>query len=137
MGLIKDFFEYRRALKNVEPEERSYNGGLIYSTLSSYSNEKAMQLSAFFCGVQLLSNAIATLPKQVVSYDNDEKHLVEHPLWYILNVKPNQKYNPFNMWHDILEMPMYISSETRALTSRNSYRLRQGLCNPCRRRMAL
>lgn len=103
MGLIKDFFEYRRALKNPEPEERSYNGGLIYSTLSSYSNEKAMQLPAFFCGVQLLSNAIATLPKQVVSYDNDEKHLVEHPLWYILNVKPNQKYNPFNMFHDILE----------------------------------
>ena len=91
-------------MEPIEAEERSFHGGgLIYSNLTSYSNEKAMQLSAFFCGVQLLSNAIGMLPKQVVRYDNDEKHQIEHPLWRLLNVKPNQKYNPFNMWHDILE----------------------------------
>lgn len=104
MAFLDFFFKNRRNLKPIEAEERSFHGGgLIYSTLSSYSNEKAMQLSAFFCGVQLLSNAIATLPKQVVRYDNDEKHQIEHPLWKVLNVKPNGKYNPFNLWHDILE----------------------------------
>lgn len=103
MGLIKDFFEYRRALKNPDIEERSYNGGLLYSNLTSYSNEKAMQLSAFYCGVHLLSSSIATLPKLVVSYDEDEKKVIPHPLWKILNVKPNQKYNNFSLWYQVME----------------------------------
>lgn len=96
---ILDLFKRNKPTK----EERSRGLGLLFSNYSSYSEQQAMQLSAFFCGVQLLSNGVASLPKNIVKYDDDESRQIAHPLWRVLNVKPNGKWTPFNLWHDIIE----------------------------------
>lgn len=99
---IFDFLRFKRN-KPVNEEERSQGLGLLFSNYSTYSEQNAMQLSAFFCGVQLLSNGVASLPKNIVKYDDDESQQIAHPLWRVLNVKPNDRYTPFNLWHDIIE----------------------------------
>lgn len=119
MGLLDNFFKRRKALKFETTEERSRGLGLLFNTYSGYQDQRAMQLSAFFCAVQLLSNGVAGLPKNIVKYDDDESKQIAHPLWKILNVRPNDKWNPFNLWHDII-MHVIITGNAYLLIQRDS-----------------
>ena len=85
-------------------EERQINlGGLLYNGVSNFSESKSMKLSAVYCATNILSNAVAQLPVQIVKYDNDEKRPIEHPLWQILNLAPDYKYNHFNVFKMAIE----------------------------------
>lgn len=102
MGLF-DIFNRRKEVKSNIEERKVHLGGLLFNNLNSYSENRAMNLSAFYSGVEQISNSIAMLPKNIVSYDNDERHKIEHSLWYVLNVKPNNKWVPFTMWKEAIE----------------------------------
>jgi HK97 family phage portal protein len=91
--------------KNKEQqEERSVNlGALMFNSSSSFSESAAMKLSAFYCGVNQISNALALLPVNVVKYDFDEKQPIDHPLWKILNITPDGTNNHFNSFKAAVE----------------------------------
>ena len=62
-----------------------------------------MKLSAFYCGVNQISNAVAMLPINIVKYDFDEKQPIAHKLWQILNLSPDQKFNHFGAFKAAVE----------------------------------
>ncbi len=43
------------------------------------------------------------LPIDVVNYDQDEKRPIQHPLWKVLNLSPDNKYNHFNVFKMAIE----------------------------------
>lgn len=100
MGL----FSRNKKTEGSVVEERSVNlGALMFNGGSGYGATGAMKLSAFYCGVNQISNAVAMLPIDIVKYDSDEKRPIEHPLWQILNLSPDSKYNHFNVFKMAIE----------------------------------
>lgn len=88
----------------VQPEERAVRlGALMFANGVGFGEGRSMKLSAFFCGVNQISNAVAMLPIDIVRYDSDEKRPIEHPLWQILNLSPDNKYNHFNVFKMAIE----------------------------------
>ena len=85
-------------------EERSVSlGALQFFQGAGFSNSTSLKLSAFYCGVNQISNAVAMLPIDIVEYDNDEKRPVKHSLWKVLNLSPDEKYNHFNVFKMAIE----------------------------------
>ena len=85
-------------------EERSVSlGALQFFQGAGFSNSTSLKLSAFYCGVNQISNAVAMLPIDIVEYDNDEKRPVKHPLWKVLNLSPDEKYNHYNVFKMAIE----------------------------------
>ena len=112
MSYLIGSFDEKRSMalfsrKKKEPvaEERSVRlGGLLFNTTSSYSNSYAMKLSAFFAGVNQISNSVALLPIDVVNYDSDERRPCNRPdLWKLLNLSPDTKYNHYNVFKMAIE----------------------------------
>lgn len=81
--------------------ERSYNksggfGALLYGG-STYSNDKALNLSAVYRAVNLISDSVAKLPLEPYQIDaNGYKiKLPKHPIYSVLNKKPNVRMTRF------------------------------------------
>ena len=92
--------------KKVEaaPETRSIKlGGLLYNQISNFTNSQAMKLSAVYCATNQISNAVAMLPINIVKYDSEQKRPIEHPLWKVLNISPDEKYNHFGVFKMAIE----------------------------------
>ena len=85
-------------------KERSRIGGLFFNSSSGYSHEAAMKLSAFYCGVNLISNSIASLPIQVIRTDGERRY-VEHDnqLSFILNKRPDGIHTHFMFIKQMIE----------------------------------
>ncbi|MFA5170415.1 MAG: phage portal protein [Sulfuriferula sp.] len=64
------------------------------------SSETAMQLSAVFRAVCLLSGHMAMLP--IVFYERDTRKRVKHPLLTLLNRRPNRWQNAFE-WREMIQ----------------------------------
>ena len=100
MALFDNIFRRKPAQKPENKEERSLFGdlGLTYNSISSFGNNKAMQLATAYACTNILSNSVALLPIKVVKYTNGKRVEIEHPLNRILNLTPNKKYNKFNFF---------------------------------------
>lgn len=85
-------------------EERSRIGGLFFNSSSGFSNEAALKISAFYCGVNYISNTIATLPINVVKVEGS-KRTVEygHNLSFILNKQPDGVNSHFMFIKQLIE----------------------------------
>lgn len=99
MGL----FNRKKEVAPVVEERKVSLGGLLYNQTSSYSNSLAMKLSAVYCATNQISNSVAMLPIDIVNYDQDEKRPINHPLWKILNLSPDEKYNHYNVFKMAIE----------------------------------
>lgn len=99
MGL----FSRRNAPAPVQEERQVSLGGLLYNSVSNFSSSTSMKLSAVYCATNQISNAVAMLPIQIIQYDNDEKKRIMHPLWNILNLCVDGKYNHFNAFKMAIE----------------------------------
>ena len=110
-NIFQRIFSGRQAETPKPQEERSVFGdlGLLYNSVSSYSNLKAMQLSTAYACTNILSNSVALLPARVVKFVNGKRIEIDHPLNRILNLTPNQKYNKFNFFKLLIEPGIYIS----------------------------
>lgn len=87
-----------------QQEERQMSlGGLLYNSVSNFSSGMSMKLSAVYCATNQISNAVAMLPIQIVEQDNDEMRRIMHPLWNILNLCVDGKYNHFNVFKMAIE----------------------------------
>lgn len=102
MGIFS-FLQRKKVEEKPAEERREPLGALLFNNSSSYSESKAMKLAAFYCGVNQISNAVGMLPINIVKMDFDEKQPIEHPLWKVLNICPDSKFNHFGAFKCAIE----------------------------------
>lgn len=102
MGILSGLFRSRD-----KPTDRtagsSYSFFLGGTSSGKYVTERsAMQMTAVYCCVRILSEAVASLPLQFYRYTDDggKEKAVDHPLYFLLHDEPN------------LEMTSFIFRET-------------------------
>ena len=85
-----------------KPENRTSGSGYTFfmggSTSGKRVNERtAMQMTAVYSCVRILSEAVASLPLQFYRYTDDggKEKAVEHPLYFLLHDEPNPEMTSF------------------------------------------
>ena len=86
-----------------KPSDRTSGSGYIFfmggSTSGKRVNERtAMQMTAVYSCVRILSEAVASLPLQFYRYTDDggKEKAVEHPLYFLLHDEPNPEMSAFS-----------------------------------------
>ncbi len=83
------------------------------------NSHSSLTISAFYCAVNTLANAIALLPTSVYQKtDGNRKHLAEHPADYLLYREPNSNMTAFN-FKFIMAVSVYMRGNAFALIIRN------------------
>lgn len=97
MGILSGLFRSRD-----KPTDRtagsSYSFFLGGTASGKYVTERsAMQMTAVYCCVRILSEAVASLPLQFYKYTDDggKEKAVEHPLYFLLHDEPNPEMTSF------------------------------------------
>ena len=97
MGILSGLFRSRD-----KPTDRtagsSYSFFLGGTSSGKYVTERsAMQMTAVYCCVRILSEAVASLPLQFYRYTDDggKEKAVEHPLYFLLHDEPNPEMTSF------------------------------------------
>ncbi|MNQ47641.1 Phage portal protein [compost metagenome] len=97
----------------------SFLGGGSKGTKAN--SKTAFTISAFYNGVDQLSNDMAKLPKFVFKKDGENREkFTEHPVNYLISQRPNDLMNSFDFWK-ILEISAIIKGNGFAEIVRNSY----------------
>ena len=97
MGLFSGLFRSRD-----KPQNRTIGSSYAFfmggSTAGKAVNERsAMQMTAVYACVRILSEAIAGLPLHLYKYgcDGSKEKAVEHPLYFLLHDEPNKEMTSF------------------------------------------
>ena len=97
MGILSSLFRSRD-----KPTDRtagsSYSFFLGGTASGKYVTERsAMQMTAVYCCVRILSEAVASLPLQFYRYTDDggKEKAVDHPLYFLLHDEPNPEMTSF------------------------------------------
>ena len=79
-------------------------GTLQFNALTSYREGAAMFNSAVFRAVEVLSNAVASLPVVVnqVNSKGYKKPKPKHPVYKLLNSRPNQRQTKFTFFKSLI-----------------------------------
>lgn len=92
--------------KKKEKETRNYinSFGLSFQNLNEYNNKSAMNISAFFCALNLISNTIASLPiKVITTNENAQKNeLKNHNVTQVFS-KSNHYINKYNLIKNLVQ----------------------------------
>jgi len=123
------------ALVNLFPSIRSSetisNGFGNFFGFSSFSNSKtaiapvtqnsSLTLSAFYNGIEILTNDIALPTKSVYKKDGDNRQsLSNHPVNYLIAKRPNQYMTSF-MFHKMMGQFAILKGNAYALIERNKH----------------
>ena len=99
MGFFSSLFRSRD-----KPSDRTSGSGYTFfmggSTSGKRVNERtAMQMTAVYSCVRILSEAVASLPLQFYRYTDDggKEKAVEHPLYFLLHDEPNPEIKRWNI----------------------------------------
>ena len=97
MGIFSGLFRTRDAPTNATSGSayRFFMGG---STSGKRVNERsAMQMTAVYSCVRILSEAIASLPLHLYRYNEDggKEKAIDHPLYFLLHDEPNPEMTSF------------------------------------------
>lgn len=92
--------------RNKEAEKRSVHSAVpsfLASPLADFgvqvNNESALKITAFYAGVRIIAENVASLPKTVrVQTKTGMVEKVKHPAYRLINVRPNQYTNVFDFW---------------------------------------
>ena len=91
MGLLSGLFKSRD--KPVNRTAGSAYGFFLGGTASGkfVTERSAMQMTAVYSCVRILSEAVASLPLQFYKYTDDggKEKAVDHPLYFLLHDEPN------------------------------------------------
>ena len=97
MGLLSGIFKSRD-----KPTDRTAGSGYSFflgnSASGKYVTERsAMQMTAVYCCVRILSEAVASLPLQFYRYTDDggKEKAVDHPIYFLLHDEPNPEMTSF------------------------------------------
>lgn len=97
MGILSGLFRTRDGPKNA-------TSGIAYSFFmgtsaagKSVNERSAMQMTAVYACVRILSESIAGLPLHMYQFEEDgsKKKAVEHPLYHLLHEEPNPEMTSF------------------------------------------
>lgn len=97
MGFLSGLFRSRDAPKN-RTSGSAYSFFMGGSTSGKRVNERsAMQMTAVYSCVRILSEAVAGLPLHLYRYTKDggKEKAVEHPLYFLLHDEPNPEMTSF------------------------------------------
>jgi phage portal protein, HK97 family len=97
MGIFSSLFRSRDKPFN-RTAGSSYSFFLGSSSSGKYVTERsAMQMTAVYSCVRILSEAVASLPLQFYKYNDDggKEKAVEHPLYFLLHDEPNPEMTSF------------------------------------------
>ena len=97
MGIFSGLFRTRDGPKNATSGS-AYSFFMGSSAAGKSVNERsAMQMTAVYACVRILSESIAGLPLHMYQYEEDgsKKKAVEHPLYHLLHDEPNPEMTSF------------------------------------------
>ena len=97
MGILKGLFRTRDAPTN-RTSGSAYSFFMGNSTSGKRVNERsAMQMTAVYSGVRILSEAVASLPLHFYKYGKNGSKVkaVDHPLYMLLHDEPNPEMTSF------------------------------------------
>lgn len=97
MGILSGLFRTRDGPKNATSGS-AYSFFMGTSAAGKSVNERsAMQMTAVYACVRILSESIAGLPLHMYQYEDDgsKKKAVEHPLYHLLHDEPNPEMTSF------------------------------------------
>ena len=118
MGILQGIFKPRDKPKNLGGNSFLWGG----TTSGKVVNEKtAMQMTAVYSCVRILSEAIAGLPLFLYKYGEDgskEKYL-DHPLWRVLHDEPNPEMTSF-VFRETMMNHLLLSGNAYAQIIRNA-----------------
>ena len=98
MGIFGGLFKSRDKPKN-RTAGSAYSFYLGNSTSGKTVNERsAMQLTAVYSCVRILSEAVASLPLNLYKYTDSggKEKATEHPLYFLLHNEPNIEMTSFS-----------------------------------------
>lgn len=82
--------------------------------------ESALKISAFWCGINSISNAVAILPKSIYQENNGTRTRAKaHPVDYLIHDEPNSYMTSFVFW-STMTVSMLIRGNAYALIVRNN-----------------
>ena len=89
----------------AEAEERGISlTGLGFNGIgSTIGREQSLRLSAVYAATNMISNSVALLPINIVEVDLDKKRKIKHPLYSVLNGKPDSKLTHFEFFKMMIE----------------------------------
>jgi HK97 family phage portal protein len=93
-------FEFRSNLQEPDRWLVEYAGGHPTASGQTMTERTAMQLSAVWCAVGLISDSIATSPLCIFEKlpDGSRREADEHPLYPLLHDQPNDEMTAFTFW---------------------------------------
>ena len=97
MGILSGLFRTRDGPKNATSGS-AYSFFMGGSAAGKSVNERsAMQMTAVYACVRILSESIAGLPLHMYQYEEDgsKTKAVEHPLYHLLHDEPNPEMTSF------------------------------------------
>ena len=97
MGILASIFKSRDKPQNATSGSayRFFTGGS--SSGKNVNERSAMQMTAVYSCVRILSEAVASLPLHVYKYNNEggKEKAVKHPLYFLLHDEPNPEMSSF------------------------------------------
>ena len=97
MGILQGIFKSRDKPQNATSGSayRFFIGGS--SSGKNVNEHSAMQMTAVYSCVRILSEAVASLPLHVYKYNGDggKEKAVKHPLYFLLHDEPNPEMTSF------------------------------------------
>ena len=97
MGILNEIFKSRDKPQNATSGSayRFFTGGS--SSGKNVNERSAMQMTAVYSCVRILSEAVASLPLHVYKYNDEggKEKAVKHPLYFLLHDEPNPEMTSF------------------------------------------
>ena len=127
MVILQSIFKPRdKSPRRAGNPKNSLGGGILplYGASSSgkpVSERTAMQMTAVYSCVRILSEAIASLPLFVYRYgaDGSKEKFLDHPLWRILHDEPNPEMTSF-VFRETLMSHLLLTGNAYAQIIRNA-----------------
>lgn len=80
-------------------------GALMFGTYDSFSSQRALNLSAVYRAVEVISSSVAQLPlyTYMINKDGYKVKLTEHPLYKIVNKRPNNRMSRYSLMKTLIQ----------------------------------
>ena len=120
---------FKRSLTDVEPNAlEALRGGRRTRTLTGVrvSETTAMNYSAVYACVRIISETIASLPLNVYKrLDIGKRKATEHPLYKVLHLKPNDDMTSFT-WRELMATQLNLNGNSYNYKLRDGYGIIRG-----------
>ena len=111
MNFLQKLFFTEKKNDNKQSEERAIGaygeniGALMFGSCDTFSSQRALNLSAVYRAVEIISSGVAQLPIYPYSTDANEYkiRLTQHPLNKILNRKPNNRMTRYTLIKTVIQ----------------------------------